>query len=55
MHAFSELIDRLVLTPSRHGKLTLLRDYFSSTSDPTGAMHWQRSPAPLMFRLSNRP
>ena len=34
MRAFSELLDRLVLTPSRNGKLTLLRDYFASTPDP---------------------
>jgi DNA ligase-1 len=34
MKAFSELLDRLVLTPSRNGKLTLLRDYFATTPDP---------------------
>jgi DNA ligase-1 len=34
MRGFSELIDRLVLTPSRNGKLTLLRDYFRDTPDP---------------------
>src|SRR5690349_18489649 len=34
MKAFSELIDRLVLTPSRNGKLKLLRDYFAETPDP---------------------
>jgi DNA ligase-1 len=34
MRAFSELIDRLVLTPSRNGKLTLLKDYFAETPDP---------------------
>ena len=34
MKAFSDLLDRLVLTPSRNGKLTLLRDYFASTPDP---------------------
>jgi DNA ligase-1 len=34
MKAFSELIDRLVLTPSRNGKLRLLRDYFAETPDP---------------------
>lgn len=34
MKAFSELIDRLVLTPSRNGKLRLLRDYFATTPDP---------------------
>ncbi|MBR0557965.1 cisplatin damage response ATP-dependent DNA ligase [Ciceribacter sp. L1K23] len=34
MRAFSELLDRLVLTPSRNGKLTLMADYFSATSDP---------------------
>ncbi|MDB5525872.1 MAG: cisplatin damage response ATP-dependent ligase [Rhizobium sp.] len=34
MKAFSELIDRLVLTPSRNGKITLLKDYFAETPDP---------------------
>jgi DNA ligase-1 len=34
MRAFSELIDRLVLTPSRLGKLKLLKDYFAETPDP---------------------
>ena len=34
MKAFSELLDRLVLTPSRNGKLTLLKDYFAETPDP---------------------
>lgn len=34
MKAFSELIDRLVLTPSRNGKLKLLKDYFAETPDP---------------------
>jgi DNA ligase-1 len=34
MRAFSELLDRLVLTPSRNGKLTLLKDYFAATPDP---------------------
>ena len=34
MKRFAELLDRLVLTPSRNGKLTLLVDYFRSTPDP---------------------
>ncbi|MCO6187734.1 cisplatin damage response ATP-dependent DNA ligase [Rhizobium sp. L1K21] len=34
MKAFSELIDRLVLTPARNGKLALLTDYFAQTPDP---------------------
>lgn len=34
MNRFAELLDRLVLTPSRNGKLTLLRDYFRNTPDP---------------------
>jgi DNA ligase-1 len=34
MNRFAELLDRLVLTPSRNGKLTLLTDYFRSTEDP---------------------
>ena len=34
MERFSELLDRLVLTPSRNGKLRLLIDYFATVSDP---------------------
>ncbi|MFK0687148.1 cisplatin damage response ATP-dependent DNA ligase [Mesorhizobium sp. IMUNJ 23033] len=34
MNRFAELLDRLVLTPSRNGKLTLLIDYFRSVEDP---------------------
>ncbi|UUP18043.1 cisplatin damage response ATP-dependent DNA ligase [Nitratireductor thuwali] len=34
MQAFAELLDRLVLTPSRNGKLKLLTDYFADTPDP---------------------
>ncbi|WP_274630156.1 cisplatin damage response ATP-dependent DNA ligase [Arvimicrobium flavum] len=34
MDRFAELLDRLVLTPSRNGKLTLLTDYFRETPDP---------------------
>ena len=34
MQAFADLLDRLVLTPSRNGKLRLLTDYFRATPDP---------------------
>ncbi|MBN9072308.1 MAG: cisplatin damage response ATP-dependent DNA ligase [Rhizobiales bacterium] len=34
MDRFAELLDRLVLTPSRNGKLKLLTDYFRETPDP---------------------
>jgi DNA ligase-1 len=34
MKAFADLLDRLVLTPSRNGKLKLLSDYFLDTPDP---------------------
>lgn len=34
MKAFALLLDRLVLTPSRNGKLTLIVDYFRQTPDP---------------------
>ncbi len=34
MKQFAELLDRLVLTPSRNGKLTWLADYFRATPDP---------------------
>ncbi|QLF68972.1 cisplatin damage response ATP-dependent DNA ligase [Peteryoungia desertarenae] len=34
MKSFADLLDRLVLTPSRNGKLKLLEDYFRATPDP---------------------
>jgi len=34
MKAFAELLDRLVYTPSRTGKLRLISDYFRATPDP---------------------
>lgn len=34
MKPFAELLDRLVYTPSRNGKLRLLVDYFRATPDP---------------------
>ena len=34
MHRFAELLERLVLTPSRNGKLRLLTDHFRTTEDP---------------------
>jgi DNA ligase-1 len=34
MKAFATLLDRLLLTPSRNGKLKLLADYFRDTPDP---------------------
>lgn len=34
MRAFAELLDRLILTPQRNGKLRLLKDYFAATPDP---------------------
>ncbi len=34
MHSFAHLLDRLVLTPSRNGKIRLMVDYFRRTPDP---------------------
>ncbi|MBL8548600.1 MAG: cisplatin damage response ATP-dependent DNA ligase [Hyphomonadaceae bacterium] len=34
MHAFAELLDRLILTSSRNGKLDALKTYFAETPDP---------------------
>ncbi|WP_152044915.1 cisplatin damage response ATP-dependent DNA ligase [Aureimonas psammosilenae] len=34
MKRFAELLDRLVLTPSRNGKLKLMGDYFRAVPDP---------------------
>ncbi len=34
MQTYAALLDRLILTPGRNAKLTLLADYFASTPDP---------------------
>lgn len=34
MKPFADLLDRLILTPSRNGKLRILADYFRQTPDP---------------------
>ncbi len=34
MRAFAELLDRLILTPARNGKLALLKAHFATTPDP---------------------
>ncbi|MEM6414766.1 MAG: cisplatin damage response ATP-dependent DNA ligase [Pseudomonadota bacterium] len=34
MHAFAQLLERLVYTPQRNGKIHLLKDYFTTTDDP---------------------
>ena len=34
MQAFADLLERLILTPGRNAKLTLLCEYFSETPDP---------------------
>src|SRR5262245_27141091 len=34
MQAFAALLDRLILTPHRNGKLRLMIDYFRTTPDP---------------------
>ena len=34
MQAFADLLDRLVLTPARNGKLRLMVDYFATAPDP---------------------
>ncbi|MEL6209461.1 MAG: ATP-dependent DNA ligase, partial [Pseudomonadota bacterium] len=34
MNRFANLLDRLILTPSRNGKIALLVDYFATTPDP---------------------
>lgn len=50
MNRFAELLDRLVLTPARNGKLKLLTDYFRNVEDPTGAWRWRRLPATCRSR-----
>ena len=50
MQAFAELLDRLVLTPSRNGKLKLMTDYFAATPTPTGVLRWPHSQATCRSR-----
>ena len=46
MKRFAELLDRLVLPPSRNGKLRLIADYFARRRPiPIAAGRWRRSPA----------
>ena len=34
MNRFAELLDALLFTPSRNGKLRLMQEYFAATADP---------------------
>ena len=34
MNRFAELLDALLFTPSRNGKLRLMQEYFATTPDP---------------------
>ncbi|MEM1147614.1 MAG: ATP-dependent DNA ligase, partial [Pseudomonadota bacterium] len=34
MEAFANLLERLLLTPSRNGKLALMANYFATVPDP---------------------
>src|ERR1700688_2954141 len=64
MRAFSRLLDRLVFTPARNSKLTLLRDYLRQTPDPergwalaalTGALRFHvAKPAAIRKAIESR-
>jgi DNA ligase-1 len=60
MEAFANLLERLLLTPSRNAKLALMADYFAKTPDPergwalaaiTGELDLPRIKAGLVRRL----
>ncbi|MGL4497090.1 MAG: cisplatin damage response ATP-dependent DNA ligase [Beijerinckiaceae bacterium] len=60
MNRFAALLDRLALEPRRNAKLTLLEDYFRSTSDPargyalaamTGALSFRHAKPALIRQL----
>ncbi|HET6197060.1 MAG TPA: ATP-dependent DNA ligase, partial [Acetobacteraceae bacterium] len=34
MNRFADLLDALLFTPSRNGKLRLMQEYFATTPDP---------------------
>ena len=53
MNRFAELLDRLVLTPSRNGKLTLLTDYFGAVEIPTAG--WRSPPSPAIRIAAVKP
>ncbi len=50
MRAFAELLDRLVLTPSRNGKLRLVRDFLADTPDPERGWALAALTGDLVFR-----
>ena len=50
MRAFAELLDRLVLTPSRNGKLRLVRDFLAETPDPERGWALAALTGELVFR-----
>ena len=50
MRAFAELLDALVFTPSRLGKLRLMRRYFETTPDPDRGWALAALPGSLSFR-----
>ena len=50
MQAFAALLDRLVLTPSRNGKLRLVRDFLAETPDPERGWALAALTGELVFR-----
>ncbi len=51
MKAFSSLLDRLVLTPARNGKIRLLKDYFRDVPDPDRGYGLAAITRDLEFRM----
>ncbi|HCI48097.1 MAG TPA: ATP-dependent DNA ligase [Rhodospirillaceae bacterium] len=60
MKAFADLLDKLILTPSRNGKLRLMADYFANVPDPdrgwalaalTGNLSFKNAKAGLVREL----
>lgn len=54
METFADLLDRLAYTPSRSGKLRLMRDYLAATPDPERGWALAVLTGSLKFRLPVR-
>jgi DNA ligase-1 len=52
MRAFAELLDRLLMTPSRNGKLAALKHYFTTTPDPDRGFALAAITGELRFRTA---
>ncbi len=52
LHAFAELLERLLFTPGRHGKVALLRQWFAEQPDPDRGIGLAALAGDLVFRTA---